>query len=143
MKKCTACNESKEESCFYFKNKKTGKLQSKCKSCSSNYSKKHYTNNKKIYIERARNSNQKANVRNRKFVSDYKSYAGCKVCGENCHVCLDFHHIDSKNKTRNISRMSNEAWSLESIMKEIDKCIVLCSNCHRKLHCNLISITDS
>lgn len=58
----------------------------------------------------------------------------CEKCGENCPACLDFHHIDPKTKTAAVSRMINEFRSKESILKEIKKCIIVCANCHRKLH---------
>jgi len=56
----------------------------------------------------------------------------CK-CGENNYACLDFHH-NSGNKEKNISRMVNGSSSLQTIQNEMEKCIVVCSNCHRKIH---------
>lgn len=56
----------------------------------------------------------------------------CQKCEENHISCLDFHHLDPKEKEGNISSMVK--YSLKKIKKEIEKCIILCSNCHRKLH---------
>lgn len=58
----------------------------------------------------------------------------CKICGYNkCLKALDFHHINPKEKEFNISYFIN-AKSWETIKEELDKCILLCANCHRELH---------
>lgn len=57
----------------------------------------------------------------------------CSRCPENHPACLDFHHICG-NKTKNVAKMVTEKLSMKTIMQEIAKCIVLCSNCHRKEH---------
>ena len=62
----------------------------------------------------------------------YKLGIWCAHCGENDYRCLDFHHIDPSTKSFSIG--NQEARSFQSILKEIQKCIVLCSNCHRKEH---------
>ena len=60
----------------------------------------------------------------------------CKDCGlklEDSHYSVfDFHHIDSKNKDPNFRRIKSRKW--EIIKEEIDKCELLCSNCHRIKH---------
>lgn len=68
------------------------------------------------------------------MVNEYKSELKCQVCGENDIVCLDFHHNNPDEKEYNISHMVSRGYSKERIMKEINKCSVLCANCHRKLH---------
>lgn len=62
-----------------------------------------------------------------------KSEISCQHCGNNDFRVLDFHHQDG-DKEHNISDMVNHGWSKENILKEIEKCIPLCSNCHRILH---------
>ena len=71
-----------------------------------------------------------------KWFNEYKKVLKCEYCGENNPCCLDFHHKNEKEKDYNISVMSNMGYSINRIKEEIDKCIVLCSNCHRKLHDN-------
>ncbi len=70
--------------------------------------------------------------RNRQFVWDFLKINPCKECGEDNPRVLDFHHLDPTTKHRNIAVMKAGRWGTEAIQKEIDKCIVLCSNCHRK-----------
>lgn len=61
----------------------------------------------------------------------YKKTKKCK-CGEDDIICLDFHHPN--NKEINIADATRRGWALEKIMEEIKKCIIVCANCHRKIH---------
>jgi len=59
---------------------------------------------------------------------------GCSLCDEKDVCCLDFHHLDPSTKTYTICVMLHDCFSWKRIIKEINKCVILCSNCHRKLH---------
>ena len=68
-----------------------------------------------------------------KRIRNYKLSKGCSVCGYNkCAEALEFHHNGDKNF--GIARSIYTHRKFEAIKKEIDKCIILCSNCHRELH---------
>ena len=69
-----------------------------------------------------------------KFANDYKAERGCCRCPENDPVCLDFNHEDPNEKEISIADAVQRGWGQHSIQKEIDKCITICANCHRKLH---------
>jgi len=63
----------------------------------------------------------------------------CSNCGYHKYTgAIDFHHINPKKKKYNIAEMlSSLAFNIpnkEIVFKEIKKCIVLCSNCHRERH---------
>lgn len=58
---------------------------------------------------------------------------GCVVCGESDLRCLDLHHKDPSKKKFTLS-ISNYSRTEEAWKEEIEKCITLCANCHRKLH---------
>lgn len=64
----------------------------------------------------------------------------CFICGETEPVCLDFHHIDPNNKDFTIGK--NRSKSKENLIKEIEKCVCVCSNCHRKIHAGIINLED-
>ena len=64
--------------------------------------------------------------------NNYKKSLSCKKCGENRYYLLDFHHKNPQEKEFSISDHSRA--SLETIKKEIEKCDVLCANCHREWH---------
>ena len=66
-------------------------------------------------------------------VQEYKKTLKCEKCDENHPACLDFHHVDN-NKEVSVADAVTKGWSMKKIMAEIEKCSVLCSNCHRKEH---------
>lgn len=63
----------------------------------------------------------------------YKKTLQCSKCGEKDFRCLDFHHVNPKNKKGTIAQLVRR-YSWEIVEFEIKKCKVLCSNCHRKIH---------
>lgn len=137
-KKCSCCQLIKETTEFNFKSKKKNTFHSSCKKCQAEYHKKHYQENKAVYTRKRRVNNRKYRIKGRQFIDDYKRSKGCNFCNENTPCCLDFHHIDPTQKTNNISKMKSNARAIHIIEKEINKCIVVCSNCHRKLHAGLL-----
>ena len=65
----------------------------------------------------------------------------CQICGYNkCDSALEFHHIDPKQKDSSITNMIQTRVELNILIKEVDKCILICANCHRELHKGLITI---
>jgi hypothetical protein len=64
------------------------------------------------------------------YIRNYKLQSGCEDCGYKIHHCaLDFDHRPGTTKVRDIKKGSSFGW-LE-LMDEIDKCDVVCANCHR------------
>ncbi len=55
---------------------------------------------------------------------------GCFYCDELDFCCLDFHHIEKKEF--NIAFALSQGFGINKLVKEIEKCEILCSNCHRK-----------
>ena len=59
----------------------------------------------------------------------------CKLCGYNrCNRSLHFHHLNAFEKDFNISASTN--W--EKVKEELDKCILVCANCHAEIEAGLI-----
>ena len=75
-------------------------------------------------------NNRKAMLK--EWFIDKKKLLKCERCSESDYICLDFHHIGDKEN--DVSRMVSNGCSIKNIENEINKCIVLCSNCHRKEH---------
>lgn len=110
---CTQCNIVKSFEQYY-------KYHKICKAC--------YNLN---------NKNRRENVKKRCI-----TYMGgcCKSCGyHKYHGALDFHHINSKTKEFSISSLGNKKYG-KIYENELDKCICLCSNCHRIEHHRLNNI---
>jgi len=58
----------------------------------------------------------------------------CSKCPESDPSCLVFHHVDPTVKRATVASMVRSKSSKQEILDEIAKCVVLCSNCHLKLH---------
>jgi len=58
----------------------------------------------------------------------------CIACGYDRYIgALDFHHLNENEKIYNVGTLISGGSRLKAIV-EIQKCILLCSNCHRELH---------
>ena len=71
-------------------------------------------------------------------IAEFKKTLSCELCGESEPCCLDFHHRDPAEKTGSVALMCRSGHSLDRIFAEIEKCAVLCANCHRKLHAGVV-----
>lgn len=95
--------------------------------------KEHYQRYKDKY--KTRNATAMAN--RRQIINDAKA-TGCSLCPEKELVCLDFHHRDPSQKDFNLA--DNRTSNVELMLQEIDKCVLVCSNCHRKIHAGIIQL---
>lgn len=92
---------------------------------------KHYQKKKKLYRENIKKRQKEC----KEYSYNVKSDKGCYKCDEKDPVCLDFHHTDSSQKIDTIANLIRRG-TLSRIKTEIDKCVVLCSNCHKIEHYN-------
>ena len=131
-KKCIKCFMINPINEFHkFKDMKDG-YRNNCKVCQNNLSKlnkakrgREYHNLKsKIYRETNR----------QRVISWYGGKLECNHCGliDPCFSIYDFHHTNPEEKEERIGVLINKGW--KKIEKELVKCIVLCANCHRRLH---------
>jgi len=91
------------------------------------------------------NESRRENIKNRnksykQKIKALKEEECCRVCGEDETCVLDWHHVDEGSKVDNIADMHRKAWSIETVREEINKCVLLCANCHRKLHNNVLGV---
>jgi len=84
---------------------------------------------RKVALQAARRHRIRAEI------AKLKQNLSCK-CGERHPACLDFHH-HGDDKVISIGDAVKHGFSVERIMREIEKCDVMCANCHRKLHWEL------
>ena len=135
---CTKCGEEKPLTEFNFKNKAKSKRQAQCKECQRARERELYNQSYKYRNRDLYNQNRrKWRVEMRHTIQEIKR-CGCCICGETELCCLDFHHLRDKEfelaKAPDVSK--------ERLYKELEKCIVLCANCHRKLHAGKISLPN-
>lgn len=128
-KVCPRCKNPKLLSEFGWRNKAKGKLQVYCNSCRHTYDQNHQKSNPDLYVAR----NQRARERLRAWVASLKS-GPCVDCHNIFPPCvMDFDH--RSGKVSNISLMVTQCKSRASILEEISKCDLVCSNCHRIRTC--------
>ncbi len=90
--------------------------------------------NKRHYSECIKCFNVRSTTQQRKRKVQAVEYKGgrCKRCGYQGHVAaFDFHHLDRKKKSFEIGLFKNR--SFDRLKEELDKCILLCANCHREI----------
>ena len=112
---CTKCQRELPIDDFNWRSKAKGTRRSECKYCHSDYMKQKYQEKKQI-------------------VQDIKSSCKCAKCGDSRGYVLDFHHVDPKEKENTVARMTSNNYRLDKVYDEIEKCAVLCANCHREFH---------
>jgi hypothetical protein len=128
-KRCSKCGVEKEVDQFASNRSKADGLNWQCRACQSAYHRAHYIKNKDKYIQNSKDR------KGRLLAWIRSNRAKCKECGEDHPAVLDFHHRDASKKNMNImTAVARTGLSKEKIKAEIEKCDVLCSNCHRKLH---------
>lgn len=93
---------------------------------------------KRVFIddkERKKRSYIRVKTRRQKLKAMAVEYKGgkCEKCGyDKCIWAFDFHHINSTEKDFNISKYATLSW--DKLKIELNKCIMICANCHRELH---------
>lgn len=133
-KQCSSCKNTLPSAFF---NRKGKYLQPFCKECAKAHSKKYYKENKQSHLLYC--SNDKKRKKNQ--FEAWKRTLKCTKCTENYFRCLDFHHLDPTQKDMNISA-SYVTVGTDTLIAELTKCVVLCKNCHVKVHDGEISSDD-
>jgi len=109
-KVCSKCKQELPLSSF---GRRGDGLLGHCKSCEANRTKEYRTKRKKEIIDSFGNK--------------------CHDCGGTFHPAIyQFHHLDSSKKDVNITKLLHS--KQEILQKELDKCIMLCANCHCMRH---------
>ena len=91
------------------------------------------------YRAKVKERNKARKKEGTEFLYEAKLNSSCAICGYNrCPSALQFHHVDPSVKEFGVATM--RAHSLKKIQAEIDKCIVLCANCHAEYHAGLIEL---
>jgi hypothetical protein len=127
--RCSRCREFKAQSEFSMRGSSGGRPDTYCRPCRSAYGKEHYAANRERYIEQTRVRNQKRFRDRVSFLVEYFKTHPCADCGETDPVVLDFDHLRDK-EFEIASAIHYRAWS--KVLEEIEKCEVVCSNCHRR-----------
>ena len=130
MKSCSRCKKEFKEEEFRIMNARLNKRQPMCDPCLSEYNKEYW-----VKVKDRRNPIKNSNTKKRRlvvidFIVSYLKNHPCVDCGEKDIVVLEFDHL--KDKKNNVSSMIQGGNSIETIQKEINKCEVVCANCHKR-----------
>jgi len=143
------CSKSCANAFNNFKKPKRSK-EGKCKICNETISKSRSYCSKKCLtqgLSKPRKQEVQSSYdrvksfRQRQKIKAVEYMGGCcKICGySRCVRALSFHHIDPSAKE---FRVSSKSYSWDRVLKELEKCVMLCSNCHMELHDDLIEIPN-
>ena len=128
MKTCTRCKLDLTNEDFPLVNKKTGKISSVCGNCKREYDRVYWENNKLIKSENKNKLRRENRLEKRKYIIDILQLSHCMDCKNSDWRILQFDHRDREEKSFNIS--DSLSYSIETIQSEIDKCDIVCANCH-------------
>ena len=112
---CRTCQRLKEKEEFYVISNSGGNTFKDCKPC---VAKNTAEQKRKIY----------------EWVDNYKSSIGCENCGIKDKRCLQLHHRDSSTKKKSVATLIGKGYIFKTVKAEIEKCEVMCANCHSIHH---------
>lgn len=127
MKVCRTCLLKKDISEFHKDSRSKDGFEIRCKDCRCAIQRKSYVKNRKKRLKYAQNRHRE----HKKKLYKYLLMNPCVVCGEKDPIVLVFDHIERTSKIIAIGRAVG-SWPWERIKTEIDKCQVLCCNCHAR-----------
>ena len=134
-KMCLECSPWKNHNTRSFENLSLGEQELyRCSKCKKDLPKQYFYwgQNRCSYCKDCDLARKIKDARELKIKAlDYNG-TSCVLCGETgCPDILDFHHLNPETKVFGIShyRLFNEEFR-----KELDKCVVLCGNCHAEVH---------
>lgn len=159
MKVCTRCGIEKDESEFYKDYRyEGGHYKSICKDCwherqriyrsqhkeqISQSSKEYYQTHKVAVNEKSKRwqkeHREELNARERDRLQPFKEKLSrlkthCVKCGENRPWLIQFHHVNPKDKSFEITTIALTRHSENDVENEVSKCVCLCANCHLDFH---------
>lgn len=124
---CSTCKRRRLVKFFTRNSSKRDGLNYSCVDCQRAYTREHYRNNKKYYVDKAGAYQDDV----RRMVQKAKAVP-CKDCGVSYpYYVMDFDHVCGK-KVAQVANMVARSASRKSILAEMAKCEVVCANCHRE-----------
>lgn len=129
MKKCTICKEDKGFSCFNKNKTRKDGYNNICRICSNTRSKRYYNVHGEKHKQNVKTRNINTRVILRQNMLTLLKNKECEDCKIKDIRVLEFDHLH--NKEYDISKMMSNLSSWDKILQEIEKCEIVCCNCHR------------
>jgi len=127
MKKCSGCHEEKLLECFA--PHRIRGTQSWCRDCNKARSKQYYADNRDKHIAVVHQHKVSQRKRNQENYCNYLLSHPCVDCGEADILVLEADHL--RDKKKNVSLLLN-AYAWAAVVAELEKCDIVCSNCHAR-----------
>ena len=135
MKACTTCGTTKPLTEYHKHSLCKGGLSPICKAC-------HYIKGKEYRLANLEKYREYQKTRKQDIKNKLVAYKGgcCQICKTIFPSAVyDFHHLDPSIKEARVSELSGSSFKKAKL--EVDKCILVCANCHRLIHANEIILT--
>lgn len=116
--------------------KESGTFEKICEKCGKSFTPLKYGGTRRYCFECVPEISTKGSEERKRIKEWAVEYKGgkCELCGyDKCNAALDFHHKNPAEKDFILSDR-NLILSWKEIQQELDKCMLLCANCHRELH---------
>jgi transcription elongation factor Elf1 len=139
MKPCLRCGEIKELTEFARDRKRKDGLQAYCNICHRKEARDTYRANPEPYKRRAATHRDRLRAYLMKVADEIRTEYGCAFCGERTTCILDFHHHETPGEP--VARTTSK--SLTAFRREVNRCVVVCANCHRKIHAGQLAADRS
>jgi hypothetical protein len=131
-KNCNHCGLYKDEEEYNWRFKSLGVRHKTCRNCMHEFNKTYFEGDaKERHLQQVRERKQEARDAAREYAYQYLLTHPCVSCGENDPRVLEFHHVGQKDM--DVAKMVAGGYSIDHIKQELDRCQVLCANCHRKV----------
>ena len=127
--RCSRCGELKPVSTFAWHRRDRGQRDTYCRPCRAAYKREHYLANRDRYIAAATRRKEALVAERMLFLVEFFRERPCMDCGERDPIVLEFDHLADK-KFGVAAGLRTHRW--EDVLREIDKCDVVCANCHRR-----------
>src|SRR5262245_49319603 len=136
------CGECKPLDDFNKRESSKDGKQSYCRECNRKRSRRYYSDHHDHHIAVIRAYRQRRRLLWQGWINAIKAANGCALCRETDPVCLEFHHPDPTTKKFDVGACTRLCTRWGSVVEEIQKCVVLCSNCHKKVHAGRESVDN-
>jgi hypothetical protein len=130
LRRCSRCGGLKPLEDFAWHRKAKRQRNHYCRPCQSIYGKAHYAANRERYLALEAKRKRTRAEKRMSYLLEYFESHPCVDCGESDPLVLEFDHVRGQKEFDVGSELPDRNW--ESILEEIEKCEVVCSNCHRR-----------
>mgnify|MGYP003382071264 CR=1 FL=1 len=128
---CNRCLKEKNDEEFNWRWKEMGLRQRTCRECQKIQKNDWYARNADNHKANVNDNKSRTKNDARNFLYNYFSNHPCVVCGETDIRVLEFDHVRGRKRAP-IATLLKGGYSISVIMAEIEKCEVVCANCHKK-----------